>query len=96
MTVEYGQSTSKSEPLRFGVPLGSCAGPVIFTLHISALKKVVQRYPAHTYGYADDHKLALSFCAGNPHNVSEMLTQLDNCLSDAINWKTTYKLKMNK
>jgi len=62
----------------------------------SALKKVVQRYPDHLYGYADDHKLALSFCAGNPHNVSEMLTQLDRCVNDVIKCMTTYKLKMNE
>ena len=96
MTVKVEQSTSKSEPLRFGVPQGSCAGPVIFTLYISALKRVVQMYPADLYGYADDHKIAFSFLAGNQSNVSEVLAQLDSCLKDVITWMSTYKLKMNE
>ena len=62
------QSSSDTELLRFGVPQGSCAGPVIFTLYISALNKVVQKYPADLYGYADDHKIAFKIQAGNHEN----------------------------
>ncbi|KAH3890377.1 hypothetical protein DPMN_014457 [Dreissena polymorpha] len=50
MTVLIEQSSSDNEPLRFGVPQGSCAGSVIFTLYISALNKVVQKYLADMYG----------------------------------------------
>ncbi|KAH3780415.1 hypothetical protein DPMN_158230 [Dreissena polymorpha] len=60
MKVLIEQSSSDTEPLRFGVPQGSCAGPVIFTLYLSALNKVAQKYPADLYGYADDHKIARS------------------------------------
>ena len=96
-SVIIDQSKSDSEPLRFGVPQGSCAGPVIFTLYISALNKVVEKYSAASlYGYADDHKLALSIEAGNPSNVSSVLAQLDCCLNDIITWMTTHKLKMNQ
>ena len=96
MRVLIEKSKSDSEPLRFGVPQGSCAGPVIFTLYISALNRVVQKYTADLYGYADDHKVALKFQAGNPDSVSMVLDQLDSCLNDIITWMTTFKLKMNQ
>ena len=44
--------------LRFGVSQGSCAGPVIFTVYIAALKKICQKYNLELYGYADDHTMA--------------------------------------
>lgn len=96
MKVLIEQSSSDTEPLRFGVPQGSCAGPVIFTLYISALNKVVQKYPADLYGYADDHKIAFKIQAGNHENEAYVLQQLDKCLNDIINWMTTFKLKMNQ
>ena len=96
MTVLIEQSSSDTELLRFGVPQGSCAGPVIFTLYISALNQVVQKYPADLYGYADDHKIVFKIQAGNHENEAYVLQQLDKCLNDIINWMTTFKLKMNQ
>ena len=96
MKVLVEQSVSDTEPLRFGVPQGSCAGPVIFTLYISALNRVVQKYPADLYGYADDHKIAFKLQAGNSQNETTTLQQLDNCLNDIIRWMTAFKLKMNQ
>ena len=49
------QSTSKPQPLMFGIPHGYCAGPVICSLYIPTLNRVVQKYPADLNGYADDH-----------------------------------------
>ena len=96
MKVLVDQSVSDTEPLRFGVPQGSCAGPVIFTLYISALNRVVQKYPEDLYGYADDHKIAFKIQAGNSQNETTILQQLDNCLNDIIRWMTSFKLKMNQ
>ena len=38
MKVVIDNSFSDTEHLKFGVPRGSCAGPVIFTMYIAALK----------------------------------------------------------
>lgn len=95
MKVLIEQSASDTEPLKFEVPQGSCAGPVIFTLYISALNRVVQKYPADFYGYADDHKIAFRIQAGNSENENFVLQQLSSCLSNIITWMTTFKLKMN-
>ena len=82
--------------MRFGVPQGSCAGPVIFTLYISALNRVVQKYPADLYGYADDHKIAFKLQSENYQEETTVIQQLNSCLIDIIQWVTTFKLKMNQ
>ena len=65
MKVVIDISSSKTEHLKFGVPQGSCAGPVIFTMYIAALKKIAQKYNLELYGYADDHKVAFRIQAGD-------------------------------
>lgn len=57
------QSVSDTETLRFGVPGGFCAGPVLVILYIAALNKVIQKFPADLY--ADDHKVAFKIRAGD-------------------------------
>ncbi|XP_060561618.1 uncharacterized protein LOC132721348 [Ruditapes philippinarum] len=79
----------------FGVPQGSCAGPVIFTLYIAALNRVVKKYPAQLHGYADDHKVALQIQAVNIENETYVLEQLSACLDDISSWMAKYKLKIN-
>lgn len=89
------RSASDTEPLRFGVPQGSCAGPVLFTLYIAALNKVVQKYPADLYGYADDHKVAFKFRAGETESEAVVIQQVSDCLNDIVLWMNRFKLKMN-
>ena len=95
MRVAIGQSVSETEPLQYGVPQGSCAGPVLFTLYIAALNQLMNKYAADLYGYADDHKVAVQIRAGNEQCEASVLSQLQLCLNDIITWMTKYKLKMN-
>ena len=46
MKVVINNETSREETLKFGVPQGSCAGPVIFTRYIAAFNRFVKKYPA--------------------------------------------------
>ena len=95
MKVSINGSSSKTSELEFGVPQGSCAGPVIFTMYIAALKQVVNKYLPKLYGYADDHKLALTFTAGDGDSEFHMKNNLEQCLEDVIEWMAKNKLKMN-
>ncbi|XP_060608223.1 uncharacterized protein LOC132760282 [Ruditapes philippinarum] len=95
MKVIINNDSSRQENLMFGVPQGSCAGLVIFTLYIAALKRVVKKYPAQLHGYADDHKVALQIQAGNIENETYVLEQLSACLDNISSWMAKYKLKMN-
>ena len=95
MKVIVDNASSNTEQLQFGVPQGSCAGPVIFTMYIAVLNKVVQKYPAELYGYADDHKIAFRIQAGNAQNETNVLQQLNYCPNDTILWVTNVKLKLD-
>jgi hypothetical protein len=93
--VVVNSSTSKCVDLQYGVPQGSCVGPVVFTLYIAALNKVVQKYSPELYGYADDHKIALAFYSGDSDNEAATKIELEKCLEDVVTWMSDHKLKMN-
>ena len=95
MRVLVNNRTSKSINVNYGVPQGSCAGPVVFNLYIAALNKVVRKYSPELYGYADDHKLAMTFSAGNSDVEASIKSEVETCLQNIIRWMTENKLKIN-
>jgi hypothetical protein len=95
MRVVVNNSSSRSSQLHFGVPQGSCAGPVLFTLYVAALNRVVQKYSPTLHGYADDHKIALACYPGNSDSEAEAKAELERCLQDIVFWMADQKLKMN-
>ena len=67
--------------MTFGVPQGSCAGPVIFTMYIAARKNTGQKYDLGLYGYADDHKIAFRIQVGDAQSETIVIKQLSVCLT---------------
>ena len=47
--------------LRFGVPQGSCLGPILFNIYSSKIFDIVGRHLPKVHCYADDSQLYLSF-----------------------------------
>ena len=54
-------TVSDNFDLRYGVPQGSCLGPLLFTVHASALFDVVEKHLRTVHRYADDSQLYISF-----------------------------------
>ena len=54
--------------VKYGVPQGSCAWPVIFLFYLSSLYDLIVQYNFDVGGFADDNQFHISF---KPHSENE-------------------------
>ncbi|CAB3982299.1 Hypothetical predicted protein [Paramuricea clavata] len=87
--------TSDSCDVRFGVPQGSCLGPLLFVMYASKLFEIVQAHLPDAHGFADDTQLYLSFNPNNPAHQTEAVSAMEGCISDLRKWMYQDKLKLN-
>ena len=94
--VEVDGTVSKEFNVNWGVPQGSCLGPLLFTLYASRLfNEIEQKFPevmCHTY--ADDTQLYLSF---SPTEADETrsLSTLEQCIVHLSKWLLSNNLILN-
>ena len=75
-------ATSDSFDLRFGVPQGSCLGPLLFVVQASKLSEIVQDHLPNAHCFADDTQLYLSFNPNSPTDQAMALEAMERCISD--------------
>ena len=68
---------SSCYPLLFGVPQGSCLGPLLFSAYASKLFEVIKLYLPNTLAFADYTQLYLSF---NSLNEGEAVHVMEQCI----------------
>ncbi len=93
--VNLGGIRSETSELQFGLPQGSCLGPVMFTQYASTLFEVIHQHLDSAHGYADDHQLYVAFSPNSVTSQQCALSTMENCLLDVKSWMLEYKLKMN-
>ncbi len=93
--VNIDGTRSKISELPFGVPQGSCIGPVNFTQYASSLFDIIHAHLDSAHGYADDHSLYLAFCPNSLVSQHQAIAKMEACLHDVKSWMVKYKLKMN-
>ncbi|XP_071847575.1 uncharacterized protein [Apostichopus japonicus] len=93
--VMVNNKLSKSYQLRFGVPQGSCLGPVLFTVYAAPVLEIIERHLPSAQGYADDHQLYIGFKPDSRAQEKFAVTALQECISDVRHWMLTNKLKIN-
>ncbi len=93
--VNINGTHSEISKLAYGVPQGSCLGPVLFTQYASSLFDVIYQHLDDGHGFADDHQLYLPFSASSILSQQEAIYRMENCLCDIKAWMLSYKLKMN-
>ncbi len=90
-----GQTRSAESILRFGVPQGSCLGPILFTEYASSLFDVIYTHLDNAHGFADDHQLYLAFCPNSTVSQENAVSRMETCLDSVKEWMLANKLKMN-
>ena len=81
--------------LRYGVPQGSCLGPVLLNIYSSKIFDIVGRHLPKVHCYADDSQLYLSFKPSCAVSQDEAIRSMETCISDVKQWMTADKLMLN-
>ncbi|PIK40386.1 putative RNA-directed DNA polymerase from mobile element jockey-like [Apostichopus japonicus] len=75
-----------------GMPQGSVAGPVIFTMYSAPIEDIASSNGIECMTYADDTQLHISM---NPSNRDVSVSKLEQCLADIKSWTVRNKLQLN-
>ena len=86
---------SKKFDLSFGVPQGSCLGPLLFILYTSKLFKIIESHLPNAHCFADDTQLYLSFKPGTMLDEANAVRAMEACIAEVHQWMLSQKLKLN-
>lgn len=89
-------SVSKPFSLNFGVPQGSCLGPLLFIIYSSDLFRVINKHLQDVSAFADDTQIYISFKPDSAASQDFATQVMLNCVDDVKKWMTKSKLKMNE
>ena len=81
--------------LSYGVPQGSCLGPLLFNIYSSKIFDIVGRHQPKVHFYADDSQLYLSFNPSCAFSQDEAIRSMETCIWDVKQWMTLDKLMLN-
>ena len=93
--VLFDGATSDSFDLRFGVPKGSCLGPLLFVVYASKLFEIAQDHLPNAHCLADDTQLYFTFDPNGPTGQAMALEAMERCINDLRKWMNRDKLKIN-
>ncbi|PFX13990.1 RNA-directed DNA polymerase from mobile element jockey [Stylophora pistillata] len=87
---------SEKRHLSSGVPLGSCLGPLLFSVYASKLFLVIKTHLPHAHAYADDTQLYLSFKPDSEDGKTNARCAMEQCIKAGRAWMAADKLKLNE
>ena len=73
---------SDSLPLDWGVPQGSCLGPLLYIIYSSKLFNIIERHLPNSHCYADDSQIYFSFNPSDLSTQQDAITAMQNCIDD--------------
>ena len=82
-SVAIGNLLSDPVPLNCGVPQGSVAGPLIFTLFSAPLQDIIACHGLQSIVYADDTQIYTTF---HPEDCDTAVQKIEACVADVRSW----------
>ncbi|XP_072022459.1 uncharacterized protein [Amphiura filiformis] len=90
-SVNISNDLLEKVPLKWGVPQGSVAGPLIF-IYSAPLQDIINSHGINTIVYADDTQLYLTF---PPEDRDTAVSRIEKCIQDVKLWAIENKLFLN-
>lgn len=90
--VVIGNTESKPQPLKSGVPQGSVLGPLLFILYFAPLEDVIKSHGLDFMMYADDTQLYITM---NPDSRHSAINNLEQCIIDIQSFFLENRLSCN-
>ena len=81
--------------MKYGVPQGSCLGPLLFVIYTSKLFTILKTHLPDVHAYADDTQLYISFRPALAAEQSVAINAMQDCITDIRKWMLEVKLKLN-
>ena len=81
--------------VHYGVPQGSCLGPLLFSIYTSQLFDIVSDHLPNVHCFADDTQLYLSFRPDDQASQDAAVAAMEACIRDVRLWMLQDKLKIN-
>ncbi len=91
-SVAVGDTLSDPVELNCGVPQGSVAGPLAFTLFSAPLQAIIESHNIQCVFYADDSQMYLPF---KPEDRHQAVKRIETCIADIRSWCNSNKLVLN-
>ena len=91
LRVSFGQALSEKFELSYGVPQGSCLGPLLYTIYASELLDIIEKHLPDAHTYADDTQLYLSFKLAATSSQADAIAAIEACIKDIRAWMSRNK-----